>query len=446
MSVKKYKVFVPNTNFEGQTNNTVMKFYNNVIAKRRLFPLYNNEIPDNESNINKILNEYYIKYNSSNHSNSSKKTKKQLIINILKPKTKKDCDVVEKNLSNIDYNCLSLPLKNIKYIIGPLSYQQYKYNDKNIYIFGEIHTTNYSTFIRENPVTDMTPYNTLLFSSLIHTLITNNPEKTYDLHLETGRVIQNKTNNNKFINDYDVSGMINNIKKQFKECFIPRLRKNCKYPNLRTHYTDYRFYIDEDTNKTYYDLIEEYCINNTLELIIPKILNSYRLNKQITNIKDETLRMKIKDFFTSKIHELIETHNNNKDKNNNKFSKCSKYKLSNSNSNVIVFNIGTLIMDIYSIARIFRDFNVRQQKKKTLINLFKSKSKSKSNNTNKNIGKQENIIYYCGYSHANIFKEFMDYINQKPVKLISPKTADNGEMLPEDNWYLSLNLQDTTLL
>jgi hypothetical protein len=437
MSVKKFETYFPNINFEGQTNNTVDAFYNLVRDKRRLFPLYNNEIPDNESNINKILKEYYIKYNNSS---KNKNTKKNLIIKILKPKTRKQCDVVEKNLSNIDYNCLSLPLKNIKYIIGPISYQQYKYNDKYIYIFGEGHTTNYSTFIRENPVTDMTPYNTLLFSSLIHTLITNNPEKTYDLHLETGRVIQNKTNNNKFINDDEGSGMINNIKKQFKECFIPRLRKNCKYTNLRTHYTDYRFYIDEETNKTYYNLILEYCIKNTLELIIPKILNSYRLNKQITNIKDETLRRQIVVFFTSKIQQLIETHN--KDKNNNKLSKCSKYKLSN--SNVIVFNIGTLIMDIYSIARIFRDFNVRQQKKKTLINLFKSKSKS--NNTNKNIGNQKNIIYYCGNSHANIFKEFMDYIKQKPEKLISPKTADNGEMLPEDNWYLSLNLQETTLL
>jgi len=57
---------------------------------------------------------------------------------------------------------------------------------------------------------------------------------------------------------------------------------------------------------SYYNLIESLCIKKELDLIIPSILNSFRLQKQIMNIKDEILKKQIIMFFTDKINILIE--------------------------------------------------------------------------------------------------------------------------------------------
>ena len=100
--------------------------------------------------------------------------------------------------------------------------------------------------------------------------------------------------------------------------------------------------------------------------------------------------------------------------NNNKTYNCNK-KIGS-----FVYNIGILIMDIYSISRIFRNFN------------------SKKKNTNKNIGNQENIIYYCGETHAETFKEFMTYLEIQIIVEYNRKTSSE--------WYLPLDLTQTSLL
>ena len=104
---------------------------------------------------------------------------------------------------------------------------------------------------------------------------------------------------------YSYSEMNDIMKYQFKECLIPKLRKTCEYPNLRTHYTNYRDYIDEKTNLTYYKLIEKLCHDKQLDSIIPSILDSPRLQKQISNIVNKNFRIYIIRYFTNNMNDLI---------------------------------------------------------------------------------------------------------------------------------------------
>lgn len=83
------------------------------------------------------------------------------------------------------FNCIDLPLANIKYVIGPCTFYHFKYKSRNIYLFGEMHSSlgRSTDLINSNP--DMTKSNTILFAGLVNSLATQNPDRTYDLMFES---------------------------------------------------------------------------------------------------------------------------------------------------------------------------------------------------------------------------------------------------------------------
>ena len=79
------------------------------------------------------------------------------------------------------YTCVELPLRDIKYIIGPCSFNYFKYAGRNIYLFGEAHLP----LSRTSTKTDMNPSNTIMFAGFVNSLVRQNPRRTYDLMYES---------------------------------------------------------------------------------------------------------------------------------------------------------------------------------------------------------------------------------------------------------------------
>jgi len=290
------------------------------------------------------------------------------------------------------FTCIELPIRDIKYIIGPCSFYHFKYEGRNIYLFGEQH----DKISRSGKIiskTDMKPSNAIMFAGFVHSLVRQNPTQTYDLMYETPFMFE-KGQNEPLRSGNSLSPTITSIHHMFYDCINPSQRRLCPYPNLRTHYIDYRWTVG---GKKVMDMWRKR--TQQIDEMI-NIVSTGKIVKQITAIKNPATRTALEKYIAFEIRNLpLKKYNHN----------------------------SLLIMDIYGIARMLRHFD-------ETIDKHNSQFK----------GTSQNIIYYAGAAHVinmrTFFTSFMG-INESPVKVLWPEYYGQ----PVCNSFIKLNIGNKAL-
>lgn len=265
------------------------------------------------------------------------------------------------------FNCASLPLKDIKYILGPMSFYEFKYGERRIYLFGETHLPLSRSLDIINKDTNMIPDNTIMFDGFVKALVNQNSHKTYDLMFEHAPVV--------WWGKKTTSPTMNFIGRTFFNCIRDKYIANCPYKNLRVHSIDFRF-LPEGQNINKFDMKKHTSIKLTKETFIPAVKNlltSGKVFKQMGAIRDKTI-----------VEKLI---------------KYVEDQLSDTYINYSMRSHGVLLMDIYGIARIIREFDMDVVKPGPVFR-----------------GTSENIICYAGNTHIkNMVNFFKNYLGLKIV-------------------------------
>jgi len=301
-------------------------------------------------------------------------------------------------------------------IEGPISLTEFKSEllHKHIYLFGDEHT-------REGKCK-----NSIRIDQFIEKIVLDNKDKTIDLFLEldfpnSGRDTKyqiEKTDNN--ITYLPTPDYITDIFHKFYFCF-QHDKKDCKYTNLRTHYTDIRYL---GTNKYVVDYVNN--VNNVYHTIqARKILRLYNKNDSKQAIKGiiadglkilAVLPVKIEDMY--KVAKVQKQLDNIKDKNlvdliykhfDNKltsslFNAEVEYKSYTEDTDIDQIRIGinylfdyvNSLLEIYIIGRMLRSFN------------------------NKEVN---NIIVYAGDEHIKSIINFLSTIPE--MKMVGPVESNN---------------------
>ena len=288
-------------------------------------------------------------------------------LHIAKTLLKKSCEKIKFDLDPKIYtdkfNCRELPLKDIKFIYGPCTFFHFKYGKRNIYLFGESHLS----LTRSKIDTHMTNSNTIMFSSFIESLITQNINKTYDVmfeslyFIEKDDIVNYDPNNFGTILTKSTSPAITLLSRQFANCIRPISRKRfCSYKNLRLHYIDFRnSKIGLATKKTSTEKFRD---------LVNKMVNSGKVPKQINSIKNRSVVSSLKTFIDDKLNPANIHRSKERE---------------------------SLVMDIYTLGRLIRDFDKTVDKDNTAFR-----------------GTSENVIVYAGAIHINTMVEFFtDYLN-----------------------------------
>jgi len=247
-------------------------------------------------------------------------------------------------------NCYELPLRDVKYILGPCSFFYFKIGERNFYLFGERHDNidrDWALLSRK-----VNKFNTLRFSSFVHCLAKQNPTKTYDLMFESWTLPKKIGLTN--------SNAVSDLRAFFEPCIRPEERFDCEYRNLRTHYVDYR---RTDVGKILRTNLDSQAVET--------LLTTGKTAKQIAAIKDPFIRTQLELYFRDLILK----------------------RKDDATSSAFI------IMDIYAIARIFRDFDSSIEKKENDLT-FK--------------GTSQNVIYYAGRHHIKTLVVFLyEYLKIK---------------------------------
>jgi len=264
-----------------------------------------------------------------------------------------------------DMNCRELPLRQIRFILGPCVFYEFEVGNRKLYLFGESHE-KVSRNLKELREAGANKYNSLSFQAFVHSLAVQNPTKTYDFMFEIAYF------DNILAKEHDrwnsllriTSPTLKQITKEFINCIRPAKRRDCPYKNLRTHYVDFRkrsVIINASPNLSPSEIQKEI---NTL------LTSPGKVSKQINAIKDERIRNSFIDFFRDFV--------------------TNRPGFAGANS--------MAIMDIYAMARILRDFDLK-----------------KNNGVSSFQGTAQNVIYYTGANHTETFVRFLrDYLKLKP--------------------------------
>ena len=329
------------------------------------------------------------------------------------------------NIAFADSYCDVLPLKDIKYIVGPVVYSEFRYDKYSIGLFGEKH------HILAVPK-ELNNKSTVNFSSFLASVVTQNP-KQFDFFLEM------YFRSRKYApRGVDSSNTIFNLlAMDFHRCL--EISKDCPYKNLRAHYADYRSVSDVDDNiavhlyqniaewftsnrnqnvSTYLNIPEtEDLIENALKYyreILKKVNEIIKTDKKLGRQLDNTpLKIEILQFSRmrrkknlEKFKEYLETH---KMQEYNLLTLTTPQMLVLINFAVLFINVYSNIMDIYILARMFRTF---------------SKTPAED---------PENIIVYAGDSHTDFYNEFFEYINATKIIEIRREAKNQYIEFSEEN-------------
>lgn len=263
------------------------------------------------------------------------------------------------------FDCLDMPLADIKYILGPGLFYQFKFENRNIYLFGEAHAslTRSSDIISADATIE--PSNTIMFSSFINSLVTQNRGINYDLMVEITTQFKARYSAAEFNTN---SPMVNAIVHQFYDCINPDKRLNCNHENLRIHYVDIRDEIDELSK--YMPPSDTAALYRQFITTLVKYYDGTKIKKQISAIKNRDAQTALESYIKTMLSDI-----------DIQFSMREEL----------------LIMDIYGISRLLREFNPRANPKDIEGKQF--------------IGTSNNIIYYAGAAHikqmGNFFNNFM---------------------------------------
>ena len=300
------------------------------------------------------------------------------------------------------------------FIIGPVSLTEFLATDgssKHIYCFGDYHHHDSSSC----PSDDM--QNPIYINDFLRNTILINSDKIIDLFLEIAFI-----NRESPIKGENIHGdnFITGIENEFKGCFEID-KSNCTFPNLRAHYSDIRIsayfnpLTDLSTYLTMYEgiidsgelskaeilsqlLLEIRKIRNTLTfpLDINFILGIPKIKRQLDNIPNLDIKHKLLNFIQSKlpiinIEDLDDIFNGVTSdlRLNIVYFKSMKFKIKVVNLHLKLIEFEAKLMDLYLLARIFRQF---------------------SDGTECN-----NIIIYTGRVHTKLYNEFFALLGFKLV-------------------------------
>ena len=310
--------------------------------------------------------------------------------------------------------CDVLPLKDIKYIVGPHRYTEFRYKNYKIGIFGEHHV------IRDFPKSSKT--DTLTFSAFLTSLVTQT-KRQYDFFVElpyqrrgvAGREIS------------DQNQMLDVIEYDFKDCLQVE-KAACPYKNLRVHYVDNRRLYPEHNNLAFeiyrylYDLgnpwgvtAPDYLVNRFLRTaqeeydkqtqLVERILQD-KTSKIVKQLRNNELREKITSFIqkqmqANKMKFMI--HLKQYSKTINKTFTLDHYTpedIHDIRSLTHDFiHIFSKVMDTYLLGRIFRTYPKHSG------------------------GSAENIIIYAGNGHTELYISFLSYIGaNKTIDILNKQS------------------------
>ena len=293
--------------------------------------------------------------------------------------------------------CDVLTLSNIKNIVGPMSYNEFRYKGRNIGIFGEAHE-----FVGNDRVLNKT--NSITFSGFLKSLLTQNKQQQYDFFYETDFITKDKEMEDDPMADFN--GVMSIIDYDFNMC-LKIDKTKCPYKNLRAHYCDFRNLIYfESTNvgnafnnlhespgnlpdevvkyleMLFINPIDEY---SKIKAEISKFLLHKKIQKQLHNMEHEINFQdfidKIFDVNEKRIHKMIKKYKNYT------FVMSQPPTLKEIRFSKMwidpFMEIYSLIMDVYILARMLRSF-----KRHT----------------------STNIIVYVGDDHAKTYTKFFQSI------------------------------------
>lgn len=268
------------------------------------------------------------------------------------------CPKVDYELPESEYisrfDCLYVPVANVKYIMGPCTYYHFKYNNRNFFLFGEQHKSLARDSVLIDQTPDMTPENTLLFPSFVNSLVLDNKDETFDLMYESIYFRDRTIKSREILTSPLASPTSNIIANQFAKCIVPENRVECPYHNLRVHYIDYRV--------RGYTVPTKFTEQQFIDGIYMLLREHPKITKQIAAMSPE-MRIRLYLYIGAQL------------------APCNIAKSMHSD---------VLIMDIYAIARIFRDFD------KTIDKYNKQFR-----------GTSGNVLYYAGARHVANIVEFL---------------------------------------
>ena len=262
-----------------------------------------------------------------------------------------------------------------------------------MYLFGEAH--RYLSAVEKSMLSDMTPENTLLFSSFVHTLAIQNPAKKYDLmfesiyFLEKPPIDKGAASAVDFNRDMPLtnSTTANAIGLQFVDCIRKEFREKCIYKNLRVHYVDFRrsshvdnfkHILSDFSNKLLNKstLLMDDFVENVLKFSL-EIVHLPKIKSQFDAIEDVDMRQKLVAYFLERINKITRKH----------------FQARSTPLTSFFDEFSLIFMDIYAFSRILRNFNPEIKKK------FHFSFE----------GTSENVIIYAGDKHIEELVSFFRF-------------------------------------
>jgi len=372
----------------------------------------------------------------------SKENQKRVIVDFIVNESKvKENNIRNPVVSQLIYNFYVKEKPVAKYLSGPHEIHHFKsdWYNKEIYLFGESHIIEGCEKYNVNNFMDVTEYLSQLFKKT---------DVFIDFYLEQNlseivnyQVIDNKNKEVK---------TLWNMANTFRNCLIPD--KNTllqpEYPLMRCHYSDMRKSVPKKENKKKYSAEEiyntvkkgekttdsfrtrittvgkavveakHYTIGKYMTQVIEdlkegwdvftnryttELLNDESINKQVNKLVDPSIEQGIRD--------ILKTHYTRTKTEMEIFIPSYEKEVSTQEEMVRIFTLlesllidfDVVAMDIYTISRIFREFNVKP-------GIDQPKLIS-------------NVIIYAGAFHTGIYRTFLQSLNFYEVSAkISPVT------------------------